>query len=605
MASSLPIARPAIWTRTGWPVCMGITYTLLGLLFLAVTRNEEGIATMWFPSGLLLASVLLARAERIPHFLVAGAAGSMAANLIYGNGPWTSIAFTVGNVLEPLIVLLALRDGEGARVSFTDLRRLGRFAGGAVAGAAAGAIAAGCLAGLAHGSFFLSWFTTDLLGMLVVTPVIMVAGEMIALRKRMTISRARIIEAIALLAGVAGVTTGVFLQTAYPLLFLPMMAMLFAVFRLGAMGAATSVLLIASISSIALMAGATPLDCIGVAHQGRVFFLQIYLFALLASSLPLAALLATRDRLTRQLAERNRMLNQAEQAARLGHCRINMQTRELFWSREVFRIHNRAESHPPSLEEGLLYYHRDDRQRVRTLLLGAMERSEAFEYIARIVWQDGTARHVLVRGTPDYDTRGAHIGLFGMMQDISHQVENEREIRAAQQTAERAAAEAIVMAETDQLTGLANRRRTLQLIDRTLAAARSTAQPMSVAIFDIDHFKAINDTFGHAAGDVVLQHVASAAQGAVRTGDVVGRIGGEEFVVILPGAAVFIALAVAERLRKAIETCPDLAGMQAATISVGVATLRGDEDVEALMRRADLALYEAKRNGRNRLKLAA
>src|SRR5690606_487223 len=114
------------------------------------------------------------------------------------------------------------------------------------------------------------------------------------------------------------------------------------------------------------------------------------------------------------------------------------------------------------------------------------------------------------------------------------------------------AAEAQKLANTDPLTGLANRRCTLDWLDRLVRASQEVGEPLSALIFDIDHFKRVNDTLGHQAGDEVLRRVAEIARAQLRTEDLVGRIGGEEFVCILPGVSTTEARALAERLCKAI-----------------------------------------------------
>lgn len=150
-----------------------------------------------------------------------------------------------------------------------------------------------------------------------------------------------------------------------------------------------------------------------------------------------------------------------------------------------------------------------------------------------------------------------------------------------------------LMAFTDSLTGLPNRRAWQESVDRMLIAARATGAPLTVAIADLDHFKRYNDTYGHAAGDELLRRSAAAFAGALRDGDFLARWGGEEFVVALPAGGVSEAAAVLDRLRAAV---PD-----GQTCSVGVATWNTTESVDQLLQRADEALYAAKRAGRNRI----
>lgn len=163
------------------------------------------------------------------------------------------------------------------------------------------------------------------------------------------------------------------------------------------------------------------------------------------------------------------------------------------------------------------------------------------------------------------------------------------------------------LALTDELTRLPNRRHFLELARGALEQAQRERAPLAFAALDIDHFKRINDGYGHAVGDVVLQRVAHAARMALRPGDVIGRTGGEEFLVLLRGATLEQAIGAAERIRSAVEMvdCGDQAPGLKPSISIGVAAfdaLAGT--LEMICKRADDALYRAKANGRNRVEAA-
>jgi diguanylate cyclase (GGDEF)-like protein len=160
------------------------------------------------------------------------------------------------------------------------------------------------------------------------------------------------------------------------------------------------------------------------------------------------------------------------------------------------------------------------------------------------------------------------------------------------------------MASLDPLTGVANRRGVEQFTAAAMRQARSRHEPLAVLALDLDRFKQINDNYGHAAGDRVLQHIARACQDALRDNDLLGRIGGEEFLVVLPGSDLHDAAEVAERLRGRIEalTLEDLPTGLRTTISIGVAQMTPrDSGFADLEQRADLALYRAKSSGRNRV----
>jgi len=156
------------------------------------------------------------------------------------------------------------------------------------------------------------------------------------------------------------------------------------------------------------------------------------------------------------------------------------------------------------------------------------------------------------------------------------------------------------LARVDALTNLANRRGAEEAMNRMVSRANRDGSPLSLAILDVDHFKRVNDTFGHAAGDEVLRALAVVLQRTVREGDMAARWGGEEFLALLPTAALEGAQIVAERVRVGVENAA-LPGIGRVTLSAGVAQLRPNEKALDLVGRADEALYRAKMQGRNRV----
>ena len=164
-------------------------------------------------------------------------------------------------------------------------------------------------------------------------------------------------------------------------------------------------------------------------------------------------------------------------------------------------------------------------------------------------------------------------------------------------------AKLVAEARIDPLTGLLNRRGFDERVEAELARSRRSARPLAIVLFDIDHFKQVNDTAGHAAGDRVLVYLGAMLREHARAGDLVARIGGEEFAVVLPDCGFGDAEGFAERIR-VLMNVPRTA-VATATVSAGVTAAHSPADLASLLRAADRALYEAKQAGRNRVVVAS
>ena len=162
------------------------------------------------------------------------------------------------------------------------------------------------------------------------------------------------------------------------------------------------------------------------------------------------------------------------------------------------------------------------------------------------------------------------------------------------------------IAERDPLTGVFNRRSFLTLLDKCISHSDRTAAPLSIMLIDLDHFKRINDTWGHKSGDQALRHFVAVAVPCVRNGDIIGRVGGEEFAILLPNTGITMAAAVAERLRSEVAARPvdHEHGGITLTVSIGVTHYRKGEAPEVTLHRADNAMYMAKDKGRDQVEVA-
>lgn len=204
------------------------------------------------------------------------------------------------------------------------------------------------------------------------------------------------------------------------------------------------------------------------------------------------------------------------------------------------------------------------------------------------VHKDGTTFPV-ERSVASFHSDG-HWYAVGSLRDITERKKAERRLRE--------------LATTDGLTNLNNRRHFMELGAAGLRHARRYGEDLAAIMFDVDHFKNVNDTYGHDAGDEVLRVLSALAMKTFRDVDIVGRLGGEEFGVILPQATTEEALVAAERMREAVAAAviPTGAGELTIRISIGVASLEQDvEHIDKLLKHADLALYAAKSTGRNKV----
>ncbi len=261
-----------------------------------------------------------------------------------------------------------------------------------------------------------------------------------------------------------------------------------------------------------------------------------------------------------------------------------------------------ALAHSGRREEALARIASGEGRRSVDLILGELDAFEAEE--RRLLAERQAARERMARDAEVYEALLSIVGVgllvaglwsaFVMRQSLAREAAARRELERH--------------ATTDELTGLANRREALAALSRLIAGERRNGRPLSLAILDIDHFKRINDTFGHPTGDEVIRRVGQIATEIMREQDLVGRLGGEEFIVILPDTNATEAMVACDRLRAIVaQTRLSLeCGQTAAvTLSAGVAQMAPGDDQGKLIAKADAALYRAKTAGRDRVLLAA
>ena len=585
------------------PVLLALLYFASVLISVRLTREASGFITFWPSTGFLLAALLVAPERTYWRYLVAACAAAWAANMVMQTPILLSVGFISANIFAVLMTVFLIRRRRADPATFINSKGVATFVTSTFLSSLAATLLAFVVAPREGLEPLLSFFAAVWLGMILVAPPLVAVFQLAApQRKASKLPGWRTFGEIAAIASVACAAT--FLQSLLPLLFLPMIAVSIGVLRGGSLGGIVCILITALLGSWALSYGMGPALLIDASWPFRILFFQVYLVALFCAAWPMAGVLAEREKLRIDLAERVRLLDQAEAAGQIGHWRISPGEKSLFWSPQAFRIYGHPAGNAPSLDEAIHLYHPDDRPMVEAAVTRALQKGLPFEFHARIVRPDGSLRHVVSRGEKDFSSRDDAIGLFGIVQDVTDMVEARLRLVRDRDEAERTADAASVLANTDVLTGLANRRSVIDRLREMMAAGKQAVGDLSIVLFDVDHFKAVNDRFGHDVGDNVLKCVARVATKDLRQGDLMGRYGGEEFLLLLPATRTQAAVQIAERVRTAIERCHTL-GNPPVTVSLGVATLAPSETMEAFLKRADVALYDAKASGRNRLQLAA
>lgn len=306
----------------------------------------------------------------------------------------------------------------------------------------------------------------------------------------------------------------------------------------------------------------------------------------------------------RKLNQMRRTVHMAETIAELGVWHYNPATGEQEWSRGMKAIFG-IDDDEPFVEgdaETLLFANNVDL--VGSVLLQRAE-TDTYNLEFDIIDRLGAPRSILVQAYNLRHPSGGIANVVGVVRDVTDQLAHQRDLEHSREKALVEARQARELAETDPLTGLANRRRVMAKLDQYLMQARRKGAGLSMILFDLDHFKAVNDTYGHPEGDKVLQKVGEIALAQARASDLVGRVGGEEFVWIVEGADQKTAHSLADRLRRAIALQTGEDGTPDVTASVGCAQMQPGDSSLTIFSRADRALYAAKDGGRNQVRLAA
>lgn len=575
-------------------VPLAIAYFVTASLTVSVTRFGGGVAFLWAATGLLLAALVATDRHRWPVMIGCCGLASFTATSLFGLGLQAALPLAAINMAEATLGALLLRR---CNRDFGNLSSVGEIAWLiAIAGVALpaftafpGVAVATQVAQVAFWPNWVAWFSGHALGAVTVTPLVLLVQRGEFGKWVRQAGRGQCIEAVALLIVLIGVSSAVFSQTRFPLLFLPFLPVMALVFRTGRLGAVSSLVLIAAVGGFLTMRGLGPIALMQGDTGLRAQFFQFYLATATLMVLPAAGELKKR-KLTLETLEDQAVLHRLI-LDRSGdvimtlelHGRIRFAS-----SSSVDLLGLRPEVLIGTMPHEII--HPDDINRVvavhRDVILEP-ERTFTVDYRVvvdgrEIGWFESHARATL-------DGTGAANGAVVVIRNVSERKAVERRLSNA--------------AMTDPLTGVANRR----AFDAALTSALDDAAdgPRVIAIFDLDHFKAVNDRYGHAAGDCVLNEFADVLRSTVRSGDLVARLGGEEFAAVIRGD-LDAARKVCERIRKRVEDMQvyieDGVSVRV-TVSAGIAPIAPFGSAIEALAAADGALYRAKAEGRNRLSL--
>ncbi len=334
-------------------------------------------------------------------------------------------------------------------------------------------------------------------------------------------------------------------------------------------------------------------------------FYAISLGILLCAAVAAVHFLAVTLRMTRaRLAQQHAILNRIESLAKMGHWHYDPVRGTQYWSPQMRRIYGIEDSAEAAGSTG----HQLDRNGGDALWRSLRDHAEArdvFRIEYDIIGPEGAERLLRMDALNAFDGNGTLRYVDAVISDVTDEYRQTRQLAEEKTEALELAAEARVLAMTDPLTGLANRRKAMAEIDQRILQCRQDGGKLSLIIFELDHFKSINDGFGHQAGDEVLKRIAGIALSQIRDSDLLGRVGGEEFIWLLPDACCEIAGNAAERLCRAIEASSRPSGVPPVTASVGYAIWQPGDTSLTLFAAADAALYRAKEAGRNQVRMAA
>jgi diguanylate cyclase (GGDEF)-like protein/PAS domain S-box-containing protein len=586
---------------------IGLVLACLGAAALVLNMhswNEGGVTIMWPSNGLLIGVLLCVPRRHWPAYLAVGFAVDLGINIALSFGFWASAYIACCNMLEVVIAAALMYRTVAPKPDLTQRRQLvSLLLYGVVIAPAVASLLAQLNTSGAHSlplfTSFKRWFTADALGVAVMTPLYLSFVERERFRGR---SR---LEVAGLVTLVSVATVGVFWQTRLPLLFLLLPLLLIVGVRLRLAGSALGLLIISIIGGFLTIQGRGPVALVrDGSPTSHDLLLQFFVAVSMLMLYIVEVVISERERLQLNLKASETLFRLLAEASNDVIVLSDLSGKRRYVSPAVTIVLGWA---PEELtgENFHQIVHPDDVEAVEQLIKACRNGEPVETLTYRCARKDGSYvwMEASIRLYHDEQTLEP-IGFVNVVRDVSGRKAAEEELSRAFSLVEN-------LAMVDGLTGVANRRRYDETIDREWRRAMRDGSLLSLLMIDVDHFKTYNDIYGHVLGDACLRQVAQTAHEVIhRSSDLFARYGGEEFVAVLPNTDRGGALLIAKQIRRAVEELglPHSGNPHGVvTVSVGCATqtLGHNSPSTALVEAADQALYQAKSNGRNRIEVAA
>lgn len=574
---------------------MGFLIGATAWLSLTLAKGPGELAAIWIGNGIFTGWLLSKPTSAWPAYLVTGFLAGIAAELLSGSSGLYAVLISLCDLIEVLTVAGAVRYkipdvGDPKRwVSLGGVATASTLVACALSGSLASAVT-WFVYGSTFWTNFVSWYAAHVVGMVIIATTTLAIHRQGFRTLAPSGKRFSFIISMALIA-VIGVA--VFLSD-YPLLFMTYPPLLLGAFRHRFLGVAGGVILLATIGSAFTSAGHGPLWLLeDIGSAGRIALLQLYIAGGCLMTIPVVLAMAERDRLNTRMRESERRYRLLADYSGDLIVRLTATGERVYVSPSSSDILGWQPSEMLGQRWDLV--HPADREKQRAAMNEVLTSGEpqTLRYRARhkeghYLWME-----VIMSPIPGEQQIGDK-DLILAGRDISRRVAAEEALEASRRELER-------LSQVDALTGVANRRQLEQRLPLAISRLERSGRPVALMYLDIDHFKRINDTYGHAAGDRVIQTFAQRLMSSVRATDLVVRLGGDEFVILMEDVTrLQAAEAIAAKILKAMREPVEI-GATALTIttSIGVAFAAGNVVAEDLMVGADDALYAAKEGGRD------